>query len=287
MNIMLVDDEKESRASVAEFLQDIGYQVTEYANGSDAWAAFSHDKFHLVLSDIKMPKMSGLELLRQIRSQPQNECVDVILFTGYGDLATSVEALRLGVYDYLLKPVNVRELASIINRLSNKQALKRENLILNTRFESSANEAAKGVREELGQLFYNMDGLSDICFSSAVMKKIRKKADMLIQDRTIPVLIEGETGTGKEVIARYIHHSQEDRGPLISLNSAVLKSDNCESELFGYVPGLFGLTKGKKGKLDLANSGTLFLDQVSEMPLEVQVKLLRVVEEREIGRAHV
>ncbi|MDA8097287.1 MAG: response regulator [Clostridia bacterium] len=141
LNILLVDDEHESRASLVEFLRDIGYEVTECANGADALQAFANREFHLVLSDIRMPRMSGNELLREIRSR--SEDVDVVLFTGYGDMDSAIEALRLGAYDYLLKPVNIKELVSVAEQVAEHQALKRENKILNTKFEEAVQEAAR------------------------------------------------------------------------------------------------------------------------------------------------
>lgn len=286
LNILLVDDEHESRASLVEFLRDIGYEVTECANGADALQAFANREFHLVLSDIRMPRMSGTELLREIRSR--SEDVDVVLFTGYGDMDSAIEALRLGAYDYLLKPVNIKELVSVAEQVAEHQALKRENKILNTKFEEAVQEAARDTREELSRVrkaYCQVAGIGDICVVSASMQKAFQQAQQLHANRSVPVLIEGETGTGKEVVARYIHYGDGDvTVPFIGLNCAAMASGISESEFFGYVPGVLGLPKGKRGKIDLAQNGTLFLDQVAELPVGIQAKLLRVIEEREFFR---
>lgn len=288
MHILLVDDADESRTSLAGFLRDLGHQVTECANGTEALSLFSPADHHLVLSDIRMPGLSGIDLLRAIRKEPANSGVDVILLTGYGNMDTAVEALRAGAYDYLLKPVNLTELVNTIERAAERRMLRQENAVLTSRFEEAVQEAARETRDELSRMqraSLQCVGTGSICCVSQVMRDILGQAGMLHNDRSIPVMIEGETGTGKEVLARYIHYGTEDVGtPFIGLNCTTLNPSNFESELFGFVPGAMGGTQGKRGKIDLAQGGTLFLDHVDQLPLSVQAKLLRVIEEKEFFR---
>jgi DNA-binding NtrC family response regulator len=290
VNIILVDDEHESRACVAEFLRELGHRVVECANGRDALETFPAQEFHLVLSDIRMPKMSGIELLRKIRSLPGGQDVDIILFTGYGDMQTAIEALRAGAYDYLLKPVNIEELVKVTERVAEHQALRRENEVLTGKFAEAVKEATEETRQELSRLkkaYCQIIGLGRIGVFSEAMKKVFQQAQKLHADRSVPVLIEGETGTGKEVVARYIHYGKGDvTAPFVDLNCAALAPSMFESELFGYEAGTFtgGLPKGKKGKLDVAMGGTLFLDEITEIPVDLQAKLLRVIQEKEFYR---
>ena len=290
MNILLVDDEHESRACLAKFLRELGHRVVECADGGDALETFSAHEFHLVLSDIRMPRVSGIELLRKIRSLPVGQEVDIILFTGYGDMQSAIEALRAGAYDYLLKPINIEELVKVTERVAEHQALRRENEVLTGRFAEAVKAATEETRQELSRLkkaYCQIIGLGRIGVFSEVMKKVFQQAQRLHADRSVPVLIEGETGTGKEVVARYLHYGEADfTGPFVDLNCAVLAPSMFESELFGYEAGTFtgGLPKGKKGKLDIANGGTLFLDEITEMPVDLQAKLLRVIQEKEFYR---
>ncbi|MDD2422271.1 MAG: sigma-54 dependent transcriptional regulator [Heliobacteriaceae bacterium] len=290
LNILLVDDEQMSRCYLAEFLQKMDHQVVEAADGVEALAVLVAGDFHLVLTDIRMPRMSGLELLQQIRSGQGEQKPDVVLFTGYSEVETAVEALRAGAYDYLLKPINIKELVSVIERVTEHQALIRENAVLTSRFEVAVAAATAGTRQELSHLkkaYSRQIGLDQVGVFSATMKAVFAQAVKLHRDRSIPVLIEGETGTGKELIARWVHYGEEMVvAPFVDLNCAALAPNIFESELFGYEPGAFtgGLPKGQKGKLDLAAGGTLFLDEVAEIPVSLQAKLLRVLQEKEFFR---
>lgn len=293
MNILLVDDDVDSRAGVAEFLREMGHAVMECGDGDEALHAFMRGDYPMVMSDIKMPKMSGIELLQQItQSAVRKNCKpsDIVLFTGHGDMATAIEALRAGAYDYLLKPINVAELAVITERIAEHQALLRENKVLVERFSDEVRAATEETRKELSrlkQLVSQSAGLGNIGFFSDEMRRIMRQANKYHEDRAIPVLIEGETGTGKEVIARIIHYGESGQpAPFVDVNCAALTPSLFESELFGYEAGSFtgGLTKGQRGKLDLAQGGTLLLDEVGEIPLELQGKLLRVIQEKEFYR---
>lgn len=290
MNILLVDDDYASREYLGDFLREVGHTVVESTDGYDALNTFPTKEFHLVLSDIRMPKMSGIELLHKIRGLQYGHNVDIILITGYGELQTAVEALRAGAYDYLLKPINIEELVKVTERVAEHQALKRENEILTGKFEDVVKAATEETRQELSRLkkaYYESVGLGKIGIFSEAMKKVFQQAQKLQTDRSIPVLIQGETGTGKEVIARYLHHGEGATAvPFIDINCAAISPGVFESELFGYEAGAFtgGLAKGQKGKLDMAAGGTLFLDEIGEIPTDLQAKLLRVIQEKEFYR---
>ena len=290
MKILLVDDDRDSRICVRDFLQDLGHTIVECDNGIEALAVFANDDFPMVLSDIKMPKMSGLELLHEITRRSPRADTDVVLFTGHGDMESAIEALRSGAYDYLIKPINVEELAVITEHIAEHQALLRENKNLSENFENELLAATKETHQEITRLKKIVSqsvGLDGIGFFSEEMNELVRQAEKYHTDRSIPVLIEGETGTGKEVIAKIIHYGNiRDDCPFVDVNCAALTPTLFESELFGYEGGAFtgGLTKGHKGKFDLAQGGTLFLDEVAEIPLEVQGKLLRVLQEKEFYR---
>ncbi|AEG59092.1 sigma-54-dependent transcriptional regulator [Desulforamulus ruminis] len=290
MNILLVDDDQDSRACVGNFLREMGHRVMECDSGRSALNLIASGDFSMVLSDIKMPGMSGIELLKNISFLPEGKKVDVVLFTGHGDMETAIEALRAGAYDYLLKPINVEELAAITERIADYQALRRENMILTKHFEDKLKAETEETRRQLSKLKETLArsmGLGNIGFFSETMQRIAEQANKYHTDRSIPVLIQGETGTGKEVIAKLIHYGESwENRPFVDINCAALTPSLFESELFGYEAGAFtgGLPKGQKGKLDLAQGGTLFLDEVAEIPLELQGKLLRVIQEKEFYR---
>jgi DNA-binding NtrC family response regulator len=290
VRILLVDDDQDSRTYVGDFLRELGHDVVVCEDGDAALKSFHAGFFHLVISDIKMPKVSGIELLQKLSARPDRQDFDVVLFTGHGDVNTAVEALRAGAYDYLLKPINVEELAAVTERAAERQALRRENKVLNEQFEVVVKEATEETRHELSRLrqaYLKSVGLGDLGIFSEPMKKVMVQAQKLHADRSVPVLISGETGTGKELIARYIHYKSGDAAtPFIDLNCAALATGLFESELFGYEAGAYtgGLTKGQKGKLDLARGGAIFLDEIAEIPVNMQAKLLRVIQEKEYYR---
>jgi DNA-binding NtrC family response regulator len=270
----------------------LGHDVVEINNGRDALAAYTKSDFPMVLSDIKMPGMSGIELLKAIQSLPNGWRTDVVLYTGYGDMGSSIEALREGAYDYLLKPVNAEELASVTEKIAEHQALRRDNKRLNEYFDQAVVAATQETQQELNKLRKLLAKpalLDNIGIFSDGMKKIVESATKYHADRELPILIEGETGTGKEIVARLVHFGtgvKEDASPFVDINCATFNPNLFESELFGYEPGAFtgSLGKGQKGKLDMATGGTIFLDELEELPLELQGKLLRVIQEKEFYR---
>ncbi|HEX3011218.1 MAG TPA: sigma-54 dependent transcriptional regulator [Syntrophomonadaceae bacterium] len=290
MLILLADDEEDSRSYLARFIRELGHQVVEAKDGLKAWELFPRYNFHLVLSDIRMPGLTGLELLQHIHSMDPPSESDIVLFTAHAQVKSTIEALRYGAYDYLLKPINIKELTACLERVEEHQHLRKQNKVLTDHFQASIEAATRDTRRELEQwktAYANIAGIGNLIVASPVMQGLYAQALILHSDPTVPVLIEGETGTGKEILARYIHYGHEAITiPFIDINCAAIPASTFESELFGYDPGTFtgALPKGRKGKMDLARGGTLFLDEITEMPLELQAKLLRVVQEREFYR---
>ena len=292
MSILLVDDEERSRQAMLWILKKLNHVVTECADGEEALRVYSPHEYEMVLSDLKMPVLSGIELAIQIKKIPDSWKTDVVLFTGHGDMKSVVEALRAGVYDYLEKPVNVEELTVVIERVAEHQALLRENKVLTERFDEEVDAATEETKRELSTMkrLVAESIMGKVGIYSEKMKKIMQQASLLNGERSIPVLIEGETGTGKEIVAKMMPYGvQEDsvfEEAFGDRNCAALTSSLFESELFGYEAGAFtgSLGRGAKGKFDLANKGTLFLDEIGELPLELQGKLLRVLQEKEFFR---
>lgn len=292
MKILLVDDDKNSRQALLWFLTRQQHEVVECASGEDALRAFGQAEYPLVLSDIQMPGMSGIELAAAIKKQPNGWRTEVVLFTGHADLASAVGALRAGVYDYLQKPVDVAELAVVVERAIEHQALLRENRRLTEHFREEVQAATEETERELLQAKKTVAKalVGSVGVFSNCMRNIAAQAMCLHADRSIPVLIEGETGVGKEVVARMIHYGDGtdslSETSFVDVNCAALAPTLFESELFGYESGAFtgSRAKGAKGKFDLAQGGTLFLDEVGEIPLELQGKLLRVLQEKEFYR---
>jgi len=277
--------------AVSKFLaQHLGHEVVCAENGEIALKTYLKDPFPLVLSDIMMPGMDGLELLKHIKSSPQGDNTDVVLITAHGELATAVKALRAGAYDYLTKPPEVDELAALVNRAAEHRHLLKENTEFQHRFEDKVKEATQetlGELENLRKAYAKVVGIGTIGFFSEKMKNIAALAQRFHEERSVTVLIEGETGTGKEIIARLIHYGEKgSAAPFISINCSAIPGNLFESELFGYESGAFSDANksGKMGKLELANGGTIFLDEIGDLPLDLQPKLLRAIQEREIYR---
>ncbi len=287
MIILLVEDNQQIRESIKAFLSYLGHQVEESANGREALTFLNKKPVHLVLSDIQMPYMDGYELLKAIKRDENLRDIQVILFTGHGDLKRAVTAMKDGAYDYLLKPVDINELKQIIERVSEYLDLKRENLKLTREFNKQVKKATSEIEKELNKVrkaFIQIIGAADIGIFSDSLKKVFATAEKLHRNPDIPVLLEGETGTGKEMVAKFIHYGNGDIvTPFVALNCAAISSGLFESELFGYESGAFtgGNPKGQKGKLELASEGTILLDEITEMPVEHQAKLLRVIQEQE------
>ena len=292
MRILLVDDDNGSRQSIIWFLKRQNHEVVECSSAEQALEKIASVDFPLVLSDIYMPGMSGHELAAAIKKQPDSWRTDIVLFSGQANLKSAIMALRAGVYDYLEKPVDVEELASVIDRVAEHQALLRENRILTEKFDHAVEAATEETRRDYSRIHHAevQAFIGEVGVFSDSMRQLWAQAQKFHTDRTIPVLIEGETGVGKEVFARAIHLGSDPgtttAGVFVDINCAAITPSLFESELFGYEAGSYtgGNSKGQKGKLDLARGGTLFLDEIGELPPALQGKLLRVLQEREYYR---
>ena len=262
--ILLVEDQKNLRRVLAAFLKRAGHAVEEAENGLQAIQKVEKTPFDLVLTDLRMEPVNGLEVLRRTKEiSPKTE---VVVITAYGTVPSGVEAMKLGAYDYLQKPVENDKLRLVVER-----AIEKHNLA------TEVERLQKEIDEKFN--FANIIGKSD-----AMRKVLRLIPQVAATDST--VLILGESGTGKELIARAIHQSSPRRNkPWVALNCGGLVDSLLESELFGHVKGAFtGATKNKIGLVQEADSGTLFLDEIGEMSLATQVKVLRFLESGEVRR---
>lgn len=262
--ILIVDDEEGLRRLLVRVLGKEGFQAVAVGSGNEALVQIAGEDFDLVITDIQMPGMNGLELMRRLKAF--DSVLPVIVMTAYGTVENAVEALRIGAYDYLTKPFESDEL-----RLTVAKALERERLLAENRY----------LHQELQERY----GFSGIVGSSPGMQRVFEMASSVAASNA-SVLISGESGTGKELIARSIHfNSQRKEKPFVVLNCAALSEGLLESELFGHEKGAFsGAVATKKGRFELAHEGTLFIDEVGEMSANAQVKLLRVIQEHEFER---
>ena len=262
--ILVVDDDESLRWVTQAQLQQSGYEVTAEADGNAALESMRQAPPDLVITDLKMPGMSGLELLRKIRADYPG--IIVIMVTAFGTVENAVEAMKAGAYDYVTKPVNMDELRLIVNRGLEHLDLQEEVRLL---------------RSSLDQKY----GFENILGRSKSLLYVLDMASRAAQ-ATSTVLIRGETGTGKELLAKAIHFNSRRRDrPFVTINSGAIPKDLLESELFGHVKGSFtGALANKRGKVELADGGTLFLDEIGELPLELQVKLLRLIQQGEVEK---
>ena len=261
--ILIIDDDRTARYGMRRALEG-RYRVLDAEKVADARPIIAQENPHLLLLDIEMPEESGLDFLRELKAQDTSPAV--IMITAYGSEKIAVEAMKSGAYDYLPKPFEVEELRLVVERALEHLALAEENVRLKRQLVSE------------GQ-FGAMIG------SSHAMRELFDLADRVAQAE-VTVLIQGESGTGKELIATEIHRrSNRGKGPFVALNCAALPEHLIESELFGYEKGAFtGAASMKRGKFELAHRGTLFLDEVGDMSLATQAKLLRVLETRRVER---
>jgi DNA-binding NtrC family response regulator len=263
-SLLLVEDKSELRAMLRKALERAHYSVEEAADGSTAIQKVRGRRFQLVLSDLKLPGASGLDVLRE--SKQADPTIPVILLTAYGSVEEAVTAMKEGAFDFLQKPVDLQHLLLLVERAARQQEMLRENLVL---------------REEYSSRY----GFPRIVGEHPSMRELSQQIQRVAATDST-VLLLGESGTGKELFARAIHHlSPRHERPLITLNCAAIPEGLVENELFGHERGAFtGAGAKKVGKLDLAHRGTLFLDEVAELPLASQAKLLRVLEERRFDR---
>ncbi len=261
--ILIVDDDPMFRIMLRTFLLKNNYDLTEAANGKECLKKVRTDSFDIVLTDLRLPDTTGLELLKEIRSSEKNAEVPVILMTSFGDIKSAVKAMKLGAYEYVTKPVNPDEILMNI-----KGALKRS-----PKHNSAEEESEDGVFEN----FEYVEGKTEEA------QRIRAFMSLVAPTR-MSVLIEGESGTGKEFVAKMIHQqSKRKEDPFVAVDCGTLSNDLAGSELFGHVKGSFtGALHDKQGQFHEADGGTLFLDEVGNLPYEVQVKLLRALQERKV-----
>ncbi len=262
--ILVVDDEAAQRELVGGFLRKQGFDVAEAGGGREAVARFKQEPFDLVLTDMRMPDLSGLEVLEAVRSMSPETAVMII--TAYGTIETAVSAVKAGAADYLTKPLNLDELLHRVHRVRERHQLVTEN---------------RELREALAER-HRVEGIiGDSGRMQEVLSLVRRVAP---SDAT--VLIRGESGTGKELIAKALHYaSPRASGPLVKVNCAALAESLLEAELFGHEKGAFtGAVASRKGRFELADGGSIFLDEIGDMPPHLQVKLLRVLQEREFER---
>jgi two-component system response regulator PilR (NtrC family) len=262
-NILVVDDERNMREVLEIFLKNEGYSVTTAENGRAAIQALQKDIFALVITDLKMPKISGLDLLKSIKEISPDTVV--VIITAFGTAESAVEAMKLGAFDYIQKPFKMDDISLVVNNALEKQRLREEVSILREQVRGLSLENIIGQSPAMLELF----------------SLIRKVASS-----DASVLITGESGTGKELVAKAIHNiSPRMEGHFVAVNCAAIPEGLLESELFGYMKGAFtGASANKKGLFEVADKGTLFLDEISEMPLSLQAKILRVIEDRIIRR---
>jgi len=262
--ILIVDDEKNLREGIAEALQSPDRRIFLAENGFQAEEIIRTNAVDLVLSDLKMPSMNGLELLRRV--QAISPTTIFIIMTAYGSVDTAVKAIKEGAYDYLTKPINIDQLELLLARALKSKELEAENIYL---------------KEQLEKRF----GLENMIGHSRAMENVFELIRQ-ISPSNATILITGKSGTGKELVARAIHQqSPRKNKPFVPIHCAALSPSLLESELFGHEKGAFtGAINQKKGKFEIADGGTIFLDEVNEIPLEMQVKLLRFLEMREFER---
>jgi len=263
--IVIVDDEQAIRWSLGEALKNEGYETEEIENGKKALKAFRNDPADLIILDLKLPDINGIEVLKKIKEM--DEQVPVIMMTAYGQIETAVEAIRCGAYDFLLKPFQLEKMKITIRNAFEKSKLRNE-----------LNGIKKKNRDSYS--FKNFIG------KSAVMLKVFERVKKIGASKASTILIQGESGTGKELVARAIHESSmgKDRA-FMEINCAALPETLLESELFGHEKGAFTDAKRRKiGLFEIAEGGTIFLDEIGEMGVTLQSRLLRVIENKTFRR---
>jgi len=263
-SILIVEDEAKMRRLLELQLADEGFNARTAGDAETGLQLLGKDSFDVVVSDFKLPGMSGLEFLNAVKRV--NAELPVIIMTAYGTVESAVDAMKAGASDYVLKPFSLAELVLVIKKELASHQLRQEN---------------RDLREALGRRYE---------YKNIVAKSDAMQAVLALVERVAPttttVLLGGESGVGKDLIARAIHeHSQRASGPFVKINSTAIPETLLESELFGYEKGAFsGATTSKPGKFELANTGTLFLDEIGDVPPAIQVKLLRVLQDREFER---
>ncbi|HEB32812.1 MAG TPA: sigma-54-dependent Fis family transcriptional regulator, partial [Spirochaetes bacterium] len=266
--ILVVDDKEWERKFLKEFLEESGYKVDEAGDGEEAIEKIKNNTYDLVITDLRMGEQSGFDVLKTAKTQSYKP--EVIVITAYGTIESAVNAIKLDAFDYLTKPLDSKRVLITIGQALERKLLRNE---------------VQSLRNQLEEKYSR----KRIVAESDEMRKILEVIDLVTRTDST-VLIEGESGTGKELVARALHFSgPRARKPFITVNCAALPEPLLESELFGHVKGTFtGAVKDKKGLFEEADEGTLLLDEIAEMPMSIQVKLLRVLQEgsiRKVGGA--
>ncbi len=271
--LLIIDDERGIRNTLKEILADEGYEVETAENGKQGLEMAQAKAYDLIFSDIKMPEMDGLEVLKELKeptpSLPEGKEMEsaetpVVMITGHGDVETAVQALKMGAYDFLLKPLDLNRILITTKNALESKSLKQE---------------TKQLRKKISAKGPQMVG------ESAAITRVREIINKVAPTEA-RVLITGPNGTGKEVVAHMIHEqSARANGPMVEVNCAAIPSELIESELFGHMKGSFtGAVKDRAGKFEQADGGTLFLDEIGDMSLAAQTKVLRALQESEITR---
>jgi len=260
-NILIIDDEKAIRKTLSEILAFEGHKIDEASDGEEGLKKFTEKTYDVVLCDIKMPKMDGIEFLE--KAKQTNADVPIIMISGHGNIDTAVDAVKKGAYDYISKPPDLNRLLITLRNASEKQ-----DLVIET----------KTLKRKISKV-------QEIVGESEAITKIKNTIDK-VAPTDARVLITGENGSGKELVARWIHEkSNRHNGPIVEVNCAAIPSELIESELFGHEKGSFtSAIKQRIGKFEQANSGTLFLDEIGDMSLSAQAKVLRALQEGKITR---
>lgn len=262
--VLVIDDEENLRHFLTMVLQEEGYEVGTVQDGLEALERMDQSEWDIILCDIRMPRMDGMTFLKEMKSREM--AGTVIMMSAYGTIDTAVEAMKVGAYDYVSKPFNADEIILVLKKAEERERLREENVRL---------------RQEVQGDY----GLDKIVAKSAAMAEIFNLIKKVARHKS-SVLITGESGTGKELVAKAIHYSSDRKdNPLISVNCGAIPENLLESELFGHVKGAFtDAVRTKKGLFEMAHQGTMFLDEVGELPTSLQVKLLRVLQDGEIRR---
>ncbi len=264
ISLLIVDDEESVRDSLYNWFIEDGYKVECAADAKEALTILESERFDIILADIKMPGMDGLEMHRRIKSIDKDAIV--IVMTAFASVETAVQALKDGAYDYITKPFDPDDLSHLIRNASRQVSLQAEN-------------------EALKNKVISLDNIEDIIGNSSAMIKVLKEVESVAQTNS-SVIITGESGTGKELIARAIHsNSSRKFFPMVSVHCGALSEDLLESELFGHEKGAFtGAMYNRKGRFEMANGGTIFLDEIGTISPKMQIELLRVLETKSFVR---
>lgn len=286
MKILIVDDEPDCCNDLGKFLTRINHEITTAYDGVEALEKARKDQYDVIISDVNMPKMNGYELVKIIKEKKIES--QIILISGLEEVAESINAIDLGIYDFITKPVDLNKLINLIDKIEDINKSKdlfdytadNLNKILDKKNIVDIDEIDKTPYYKI----YKNKNIDDICVFSKKMSNIFRKLEKLHQYQDIPVLIEGMTGTGKELVAKFIHYEGPNQNePFVAINCAAINKEMFEAELFGYERGAFTGAKpeGRDGFIKMSENGTLLLDEITDLSLDTQSKLLRVLQENE------